>query len=266
MSLAFVTSVVALMALAGCGSANDTQTPNVAGHRALRPYGTDDLTASMPDDAIYLFEHRDFKGNMGHVDRVTNEPAGVPQAIGQNWDKMSSLRWQLPPGVVVTLYEDAQGKGNQLVIWGRGQAPSVSPWRFNDKVSRWSWAYVGGAASPSESVRKGLVERPLDANPTANLADGTIEIFRDRDLRGNMTTLGPIQNSPMGVRQSMGAAADQFTSLRWNLPPGVVVVFYDNAGATGRQMVIWGKGQYGSVSEYGFNDKASRWAWYEIGK
>ena len=62
-------------------------------------------------------------------------------------DSLTSMKWNLPAGVVVTLYEDADGKKDRVSIWGSGQIDSLDVWDFNDKVSRWSWAYVGTPAN-----------------------------------------------------------------------------------------------------------------------
>ena len=159
---------------------------------------------------------------------------------------------------------DLEGRGDQVVIWGDGQMSSLAPWKFNDQISRWSWAYLGGVDAASAQARAGLSERPLYANPTGDIPMGVVQAFKDRGFMDTLTTLGPVRDTPMGVRHRLGDARDSVSSLRWNLPPGVLVVLYEDAGGYGRQLALWGKGQYETVSEWDFNDKASRWAWYDI--
>jgi hypothetical protein len=59
-------------------------------------------------------------------------------------DRMTSLAWKLPRGVIVVLYEHSNpsGPGRQYVIWGSGQDLSVKEDAFNDKLSGWAWFCV----------------------------------------------------------------------------------------------------------------------------
>jgi hypothetical protein len=58
------------------------------------------------------------------------------------------MRWNLPEGVIVMFYQDANGKKQQVAVWGQAQLADLDAWDFNDKASRWSWAYIG---SPTRS-------------------------------------------------------------------------------------------------------------------
>jgi hypothetical protein len=179
---------------------------------------------------------------------------------------MTSLRWNVPPGVLVVLYEDAEARGNQVAVWGSGQVESVSPWKFNDRVSRWAWYYIGDGqiSTLPEALARGLSKRPPGASPTAALPPGTIELYQDADFKGTLTTAGPLDRYQQGEYHNPGRATDSMSSLRWNLPPGVVVILYEDAAGLGRQLALWGSGQYDSVSRFDFNDKVSRWAWFDI--
>jgi hypothetical protein len=73
----------------------------------------------------------------------------VPKKMG---DSLTSLRWNLPEGVIIMLYQDAGGKKQQVAIWGEGELADLDLWDFNDKISRWSWAYVGAPAGNSPRV------------------------------------------------------------------------------------------------------------------
>ena len=99
-----------------------------------------------------------------------------------------------------------------------------------------------------------------------NVPLDTIEMYSDRDLKGTLTSIHPVTKEPQTDYHSAGAANDKMTSVRWNLPEGVTVVFYDNIDGTGRQLSIWGKGEFETVSPWNFNDRVSSWAWYRLGE
>jgi hypothetical protein len=117
-----------------------------------RPPGTRD-THDCPRDSMFLYWHAGFRGRDPHVvGHVTGFEAGIPHDFEDRGflrnikDDMSSLKWNLPPGVVVVFYQHAGGRGQRIAIWGRGQKRSLGDWGFNDKVSRWAW-YSTGAGS-----------------------------------------------------------------------------------------------------------------------
>jgi hypothetical protein len=112
----------------------------------------------------------------------------------------------------------------------------------------------------------GAVALPPGATPTTNLPEGTIELFKDRNFKEDMSTIPFVRGQQMGVIQQLPAdAADDISSLRWNLPRGIVVLLHENADGTGRQLPIWGIGQYEMVP-WSFNDKVSRWSWHDVGR
>ncbi len=69
-----------------------------------------------------------------------------------------------------------------------------------------------------------------------------------------------------GVLHSLRGSAvhDQMTSLTWNLPGHVIVVFYEHPNGTGRQFVIWRSGSVTHLNAHGFNDCVSAWAWFQV--
>ena len=215
-----------------------------------------------------IFESANYSGKHETIAGVShgNKP-GEPHPIPNMNDEMTSLRWNLPPGVVVVFYENGEGTGEQFTIWGRGQVDTVSPFKFNDKASRWAWFYAGGVDNPSEELRSGSIVRPHGtADTTSPVAEDTMELFKDRNFKNDMQKVGPVTDMQAGQLQKLpNYLADHLSSLRWNLPPGVVAVFYEDADGKGRQAAVWGKGEVNAVSEWKFNDKASRWAWYFVG-
>ncbi len=235
-----------------------------SGGVSLRPPGAAELKGSVPQNSVYLFENRDFGGKVTRIENVTTVPPGVTEKPSRV-DDMTSLKWDLPAGVVVVFYENADGSGNQFPIWGRGQLESVSKWSFNDKVSRWAWYSLGSSASSSASLEQGRMP-PNKARPTTNVPSDTMELYSDRDLKGHLLTISPVTKESPTEYHSVGIVNDQLTSTRWNLPAGVLVVFYDNIDGTGRQLAIWNKGEFETVSPFNMNDKISSWAWYRLGE
>ena len=256
--LAGIGAVAVSLGLAGCAAEPDGP-ENVHGGVSLRPPATEGLATPLASNTIYLFEDRDFKGNVVRLENVTGKAQGAMQEIDDD-DSVTSVRWNLPPGAVVLFTQHEDGKGDRVAVWGQGQVNSVSPWNFNDKISGWAWYDLGGLSSAEQAPL------PPGATPTTNLPEGTIELYEDRDLKGDMHTIPFVRTERMGMLQEMDLdAADDVSSLRWNLPRGVVAILHENADGTGRQLPVWGKGQYDMVP-WSFNDKVSRWSWYEVGR
>lgn len=253
-----VGTVALSLGLAGCAS--EPEGPqNVSGGVSVRPQATEGLATPLVNDTIYLFEDRNFKGDVSRLENVTGKPQGQVYGISDD-DSVTSVRWNLPPGAVVLFTQHEDGKGDRVAVWGTGQVNSVSTWNFNDKVSGWAWYDVGGLRSAD------AIALPPGAAPTTNLPEGTIELFEDRNFKEDMTTIPFVRGQQMGAMQQLPAdATDDISSLRWNLPRGVVVILHENADGTGRQLPIWGMGQYDMVP-WSFNDKVSRWSWYEVGE
>jgi hypothetical protein len=256
-----ILSLVFLAWAAGC-AAKPEETLSTNGV-SLRPPGAADVTGALPQNSIYLFADRDFKGNVTRLENVTSQPAGLTERVGARADNMTSLKWDLPPGVVVIFYENAEGTGNQFPIWGRGQLDSVGKWSFNDKVSRWAWYSVGGRGSSSTERAE---MPPHMARPTTNIPRDSMELYTDRDLKGTLKAIAPVTAQSQLEYHSVGSVNDQVTSMRWNLPEGVLVVFYDNIDGTGRQLAIWNKGEHPTISPWNMNDKISSFAWYRLGE
>jgi hypothetical protein len=236
--------------LSGCMTPDDTEVV------PFRPGGTAALEGALPADSVYLFQNRDFKGD---ATRIENVPAMSPATTYDlpRAGSTSSIRWGLSPGLVVVLYERPGGRGDQIPLWGSGQVSSLSQWRSNDKASQWAYYPVAGSAE---------AQRPLGAMPTSAVAPASIELYKNSDLRGTLTIIGPVTQFSLGQFHKTGGASDQMSSLRWNLPPGVVVMLYEDAEGKGRQLVLFGSGQYMSVSPWNFNDRVSRWAWYDVAR
>ncbi|MGE5611191.1 MAG: hypothetical protein ACM359_18220 [Bacillota bacterium] len=228
-----------------------------------RPPGAEPLTVALPDTSVYLFRDSKFRGNTTRLGDILATPAAMDQELA-NVHGVSSARWSLPPGVLVVLYAKSAGRGSEVFFWGKGQLESLNKWHFNDKASNWAWYYVGGVPNFRPPLQQTMQLFPAGAGPTDGIAPGSIEFYKDADLRGTLTTAGPVTQFPANTLHSAGKAAGTMSSVRWDLPPGVIVVLYEDAKAKGRRLLLFGSGQYDSVSAWNFNDKLSYWAWYDI--
>src|ERR1044072_7200328 len=74
---------------------------------SLRPPGAAEVQGALSQDSIYLFENNSFGGKVTRVENVTSQPRGLTERVGDRADQMTSLKWDLPPGVVVIFYENA---------------------------------------------------------------------------------------------------------------------------------------------------------------
>ena len=230
------------------------------------PPGAETLTTPLPENSLHLYTGDGFEGvnsELSGIDKsftagALNEiPAGMK-------DGVTALRWNLPPGVVVVLYEDAAGKGEQLILWGKGQVPSVLKWDFNDKASRWAWYNVGGGRHAPSAEAMLL---PHGATPSAQATPAnSLQLFVDTNFGNDMEQISPVTGVRAGEFQRMPkATGDSLSSMRWNLPEGVIVLLYQDAGGGKQQTAIWGRGEINELDKWDFNDKASRWTWSYVG-
>ncbi|MCI0366127.1 MAG: hypothetical protein L0Y44_12095 [Phycisphaerales bacterium] len=223
--------------------------------------------ATTAADTIELFRDRDLEGDTVLINVIGTQAAGTAHDLPDGIkDSLSSLRWSLPPGVLVVLYEDHGAKGEQLALWGSGQIDALSAFDLNDKASEWAWFYVGGAVEPTEFVRYGEVI-PVGASAgTAPVPQGTLQLFKSKNFEATTFTVNSVtSNAANTLHELTGALSDSLTAMRWSLPPGVVVILYQDADGDKQQVPIWGNGQVANLDVWDFNDKASRWAWYYIG-
>jgi hypothetical protein len=249
---------------AGLVSMAQTSPPH---HGAQRPPNTGAPGAQVPADALQLFKDAGFHDESVAVDGVSKGVAGSLKELPKRLDgSLSSLRWNVPPGVIVVFYEDAAGKGETFSLWGQGQAESLGKWDFSDKASRWAWFNTGGEGVPDH-----LVGAPL--NPphgvealATSLPENTIVFFKDKNFHGTEAEASSINAPPQGQLQGLPATLpDSVTSMRWHLGPGIVVMLFQDASGAKQQFAIWGKGQVADLDHWDFNDKVSRWAWFDIG-
>lgn len=62
----------------------------------------------------------------------------------------------------------------------------------------------------------------------------------------------------------------KISSLEWHLPPGVVVVFYEETKYDddwpGSQFTIWGNGAETDLKRHEIEDEISSWSWHYVGR
>ena len=232
-----------------------------------RPPRTEDVSG-FPENTLSLWWDAGFGGKKHQIHPVTQMPVGRPQDFPDQHflqnirDDMSSLQWNLPPGVVVVFYEDSAEKGEQLIIWGKGQISELRSRDFNDKVSRWAWYYVGGADDPAASQ----VTLPVGANGLSSSMQNSVQLWQHTDYRGRIAPVTGVTNyAPRENHRIPERLGDKLSSVRWDLPPGVVVVLYQHRNGTGRHVGLWSRGEFPRLSRWDINDMVSSWAWFYVG-
>jgi hypothetical protein len=231
------------------------------------PLGSETLSIDLEDYTIQLFDNPNFQGAESTVNRLDNIQAqGKANHVpGDLNDKVSSIRWSLPPGGIVVFYKDPDLLGEQLVLWGSGQVADLGKWDFNDKASRWAWFNVGGAGTPLRGDSSTIL--PLGGETlSVTLTDNTIQLFKDKSFRSDMKQISPVSGVKAGELQFMPSGLDDSaTSAQWNLPPGVIVMLYENPDGKRNRVALWGSGEVSDLGSWDLNDKASRWSWAYIG-
>jgi hypothetical protein len=265
-----------MLVLAASALAQSAPSPGPEKGYSDRPASAKPLSATMVDDAIQLFKDKNFGGTMVQVSEVTGKPAWQDQEFhGRSENKFTSLRWNLPRGVVVSLFENADCLGRMICIWGSGEIPSLGAAKLNDRLSCWAWNYVGGTPSIAGAPPKGTPQKVLDgraprpkyAKEIDTLPNDTIQLFKDRECKGGMTAIDRVTDQTPGSSHDMpGGIGKGTSSLKWKLPDGVVVVFSEGKYGEGRQLAIWGEGMFEACNQWDMNDRIAQWAWYYAGE
>jgi hypothetical protein len=263
-------ALIASLTAGGLTIAMAVQSVNVQIGYSPRPHDTQDAAVVVPEGSVQMFRDHDFQGRVVTISPGASGGGQAHELRDGMEDSMSSLRWNLPSGIVVVFYEDDGGKGEQFTIWGKGQTPSLHKWNFNDKASQWAWYNVGGvrqAGATTGTPPAVISPGPLHAEVGSTaLAEASMKLFKDKNFANTSLTIAPVTRPPAAKLNALPKdLGDSLTSLRWKLPPGVVVMFYQNADGTKQQVSIFGSGEIRDLDIFDFNDKASRWAWYFVG-
>ena len=222
------------------------------------------------DNTIHVYDRDSFRTSWAHhreIHPVTGEapmaPHDFPALFSFN-DMTTSLKWNLPAGVIVVFYTNWAAGGKQYVLWGTGETAQLSR-DFNNQFSSWAWFYVGGVQNSGADVIAGSAARPLGAEATDEpVLDDSIQLFQHWGFNGAQLAITHVTSPEPGQLQRVrDDLNNRMSALRWNLRPGVAVVFFDQYGGGGPQFVVWGKGEFHSVPGY-FNDRATAWAWIDV--
>ncbi len=111
----------------------------------------------IPENTVILYEHTNFKGKKRTIRNLTSYKDNHVYILDDKLhDKMSSFRWNLPPGVKFEIFEHKDGKGNSIVVERKDSCSSVKPGTsplvenldvgyfpgnkgFCDMASSWMW-------------------------------------------------------------------------------------------------------------------------------
>lgn len=253
-------SFIAIIVLAGSAFAATPADP-VTGF-SERPIGTQALAVPVVDDSLQFFRDKNFGGDMTQISDITAKPAWADHSFETKAKHFSSLRWNLPRGVVVTLFAGPDCTGRSMTVWGSGEIAELSKWKMNDDLAGWSWNYVGGVAAPAKAVKDGQSDRPKYAKASEGVAKDSLQLHRDRDVKGDAIAVEMITDKPANTFKEM---PKDMSSLKWNLAEGVVVTFSEKADGTGPNLAVWGNGQFDTVALWQMNDKLKFWSWQYVG-
>jgi len=100
-------------------------------------------------------------------------------------------------------------------------------------------------------------KQPLHAQEcSVALTMGSIVFYKDTDFEGKEEVFKVKGLAPHEMHKIGGKLSGSISSLRWNLPSGMIVVLYGSSSSNpSRQYVIWGEGQDDRLSGHGVNDK-----------
>jgi hypothetical protein len=222
------------------------------------------LDTTLSQNAIQACVDNDFKGEQTTIENVGRTQHGTLTAFPANFDNsITSLRWNLEPGVLVVFFEDDTGKGQQLALWGKGQIPDLGKCDFNETASRWACYNIGGGAQPRSA---GDMQLPHGAQPIDSaVSSGVIDLFDDQKFVGEHQRINGMTGIKAGDLHTLPEDKENAaSSLRWNLPEGVIVIFAAEDGGNDN-LVIFGEGQNPDLGQCDFDNKASRWSWAYIG-
>jgi len=105
------------------------------------------MVEGIPLNHIVLYEHRDFedRGRRRIIAVTEHQPQLTFSLHVMDFkDCLSSLRWNLEPGIIVQFSEHHQGGGRAYQIWGSGEDGDTHNDNFGDCASSWSWFRTAG--------------------------------------------------------------------------------------------------------------------------
>lgn len=235
-----------------------------SGYMATPKYAQS-LDTTLSENTIQICVDNDFKGEQNTVKDVLkmHQPGTMNELPANFDDSITSLRWNIEPGVLVVLFEDPTGKGQQLALWGKGQIPDLGKVDFNETASRWAWYNVGGGAQTRST---GDVQLPHGAQPSDGSEPvGSMVFFDDQNYLEDPDRVNGLSGIKAGEwREFTNGKENAASSMRWNLPEGVIVILAAEDGGNDN-IILFGEGQNPDLAACDFNNRASRWSWAYIG-
>ncbi len=106
-------------------------------------------TSELKQNEVVLYDQEEFKENGSRVKHiiVTETEAGTLsnlRDLDMN-DCISSLRWNLEPGIELTFYEHGDGRGREYKINGTGEDGKLKDKNFSNVASSFRWTRTDGA-------------------------------------------------------------------------------------------------------------------------
>ena len=161
-------------------------------------------------------------------------------------DKASSVKWLLPGDYQCLLFEHDSYKGEMLQLQGTGipeEVEDLDTFNFGDKTSSSRYCKVN-----------------ID-----DLSDSWIDLFEHDSFEGRKLSItagcdGSIDNFNSITVEGESGFNDEVSSVRYQLPEGVVYRLYQHSGFKGEFLILSGTGQIEEISnlkDFGFGDKTS---------
>ena len=116
--------------------------PPQAATLAPRPLTATPAAVQPPMNSVVLFKNSGCRSDVGVIDIAGHESGSFHELPDDAKDEISSMRWNLTPGVVVVLYQNGAStkkKGIQYAIFGNGVDHSLDHSELNDELSSWAW-------------------------------------------------------------------------------------------------------------------------------
>lgn len=172
-------------------------------------------------------------------------PKNIPfPIVGGLEDKITSLRWNLDPGVRVTFFHDGAGNGAQ--------------YRISENASRVSGStYIGSFHNDEFSSM--MWQKQLSGA-------GFVEVFENGGYGGRSDYM-PLGSYAENAVHPLWGQEDRVSSMRWSLPTNVILIFYEHSDGTGREYTVrHDTNRNSGVSNVGsfYNDKFSSWSWRRV--
>lgn len=154
-----------------------------------------------------LFEDENFQGQQLQFE-ITNYTENALHSLSNTdiHDKVSSVKWELPENVIITLCEHDDGTGRQY-HFGRGTGEDSSthgPDNFKDCASSWRWTTTDGHISTIEAFNRISTEHKGDKLPANEIK------IRGGHLQG----VGHLSNQILAVSAS-GKNFSQIFLFEW---------------------------------------------------